>query len=123
MWFFQFKLNKQAVSLLCSRMQGNTMSVDHYHTSMFRTYPQVVKYIFQTYAIHKVIQEAYAELLDYHQSSEQTELELMKSLLAMAFRCSNVFSTTQLKLLLADNNFKASKLQLINHLATNQKVD
>ncbi|CAN8070208.1 unnamed protein product [Agarophyton chilense] len=123
MWLFQFYLKVQAYYLLQGRILGNTLAMDGDGTEMLESYPEVVNFLLETYATDEVIQEAYSEVLAYHQRSGQTESEFSLALWNLATRCGNVFTISRIKSLFSDNVDKAIRSQVRNYLASNRKVD
>ncbi|CAN8075924.1 unnamed protein product [Agarophyton chilense] len=112
-----------AYYLLQGRLRGNTLAMDEDGTEMLESCPEVVNFLLETYATDEVIQEVYSEVLAYHQRSGQTESEFSLALWNLATRCGNVFPTSRLKSLFADNFDRAIRSQILNYLATNRKVD
>ncbi|CAN8061906.1 unnamed protein product [Agarophyton chilense] len=113
----------QSYYLLQGRLRGNTLAIDEDGTEMLESHPEVVNYLLETYATDDIIQENYSEVLAYHQRSGQTESEFSLAPWNLATRCGNVFTTSRLKSLFADNVDKAIRSQVRNYLATTRKVD
>ena len=122
LWSFQFFMTGMALAKVQTRIVGESGVADARRDEVLSSYPEVVNYLFRTYATNEVIAEAYAEVKNFIQSLRKSETEYGDRLWRKALCCGNVFSDSRLKSLFAEGLLPPIRTQVRHHVQTHPPV-
>lgn len=119
---FNFISEGQAYYFVMGRLNSGAMIAEEDHGEVLNAYAQVVRFKIETYSTNAVIQEGYAKVMGFRQTTGTNQLDYSSKVWTLATGCGNVVGLSRLKCVYAAGVREAVRSQARSYLGNHRKV-